>query len=588
MADSVTIAKAIIEVGATGADDAKDEIQTLEIKLQRLDQSYKQGNITLTAYASKTQHIKNEIAALKGGIDAATTALQKHGTAQAAIASLDARSTGGMRNTQMGFLELSRAFEDAQFGLRGVLNNIPTTIQMFGGPAGLAAGVSAVAVAFSIALPYIQKFVDGLGILEKETESIKGPIDDLKTRIEKLEAKPIKLEVDYNEIEQATKELKRLEEAKRAFDAAGKGRDPYEKKAGEAAQEAFNLPDGQAEAIKEKLKAQILSEMKTQDLTKFQNDVSAAEGSLAGAFDPASRRLAQQQLDAAKKKLDDARKNKGDANTANKQTAEIEAGKLYEGINAGNDPKARAEMARRLRKMGEENLARSVELASPEELLKQDQIDDEFDESMGRHGKAEGKRDKKAALLKSQSEGIDEDNRKAFDEWKKLKAEAQEKENTRLAGAMTGSVGQSYLKTSGMDDAALQDQVKTAMGKAGMKSSEVDAAAEGVAKKIREKLDEAVQVRSLDKGISVDAARAELAKEAQAKDDKQANLPKSEVMSTGSYLSKVLVAGLSKKDENVPKDQLIEAKKTNDILGNVLKEVAKPQKAIPAIVGPGR
>lgn len=582
MSDSVTIAKAIIEVGATGADAAKDEIQTLETRLAKLEAQYTRGNITISAYAQRTQKLKDEIAALKGGVDTATAALQRHGTAQAAIASLDVKAPGGMKNMQMGFLELSRAFEDAQYGLRGVLNNIPTTIQMFGGPAGLAAGVSAVAVAFNIALPYLQKYATELGIVGDKAEDVKGPIDELHTRIAKLEAKPIKLRVDYEEIEKATKEVKRLEEAKRAFDDAGKGRDPYEKKAGEAAKDVFDLPEGQGEAIKQKLFDQVFGEMKTRGVSESEAGVKEAEARVATATDAASKRMAGEQLRIAQAKLQKALKG----NEADKAAAGVKVGELFQGINEGNDPKARAEMARRLRKAGEENLARSVELASPEELLKQDQVDDKFDESMGRHGGAEGKRDAKAKIAKAQADAIDEDNRRTFDDWQKARAAAQDKEDARLAGAMTGSVGQSYLKNPGMDDATLQDEIKTAMVKAGMGAEEIAEAVTGVAKKLRENLDKAVEARALDKGISDAAARAELVKEDQKKDDK--NLPKSEVMSTESYLSKVLVAGLGKKDDNVPKDQLVEAKKTNDKLDGVLKELAKPQKSIPATVGPGR
>src|SRR5581483_6059527 len=55
-------------------------------------------------------------------------------------------ATGSTRNLGLGFLELSRAVEDAQYGLNGVLNDLPTMVSMFGGPAGLAAVVSLTAV----------------------------------------------------------------------------------------------------------------------------------------------------------------------------------------------------------------------------------------------------------------------------------------------------------------------------------------------------------------------------------------------------------------------------------------------------------
>lgn len=50
------------------------------------------------------------------------------------------------RNGGMGMLELSRAFEDAQYGMRGVMNNIPGIVQSFGGSAGLAGAASFAAV----------------------------------------------------------------------------------------------------------------------------------------------------------------------------------------------------------------------------------------------------------------------------------------------------------------------------------------------------------------------------------------------------------------------------------------------------------
>ncbi len=57
------------------------------------------------------------------------------------------------RNTSMALLELSRGFEDAQYGIRGVLNNIPSLVLSLGGTAGLAGGISIAAVALSQLAP---------------------------------------------------------------------------------------------------------------------------------------------------------------------------------------------------------------------------------------------------------------------------------------------------------------------------------------------------------------------------------------------------------------------------------------------------
>lgn len=126
------------------------------------------------------------------------------------------------------------------------------------------------------------------------------------------------------------------------------------------------------------------------------------------------------------------------------------------------------------------------------------------------------------------------------------KSQSREREDSRLAGAMTGSVGQSYLKHPTMDAETMEAEVKKAMEKAGMSAQDIADAIKGTAKKLKENLDKAVTDRALDRGITEGAARQQLAKEAQATDDKQANTPKSEVMSTGAYLNKLLVASLSK------------------------------------------
>lgn len=75
----------------------------------------------------------------------------KEAQAVLSLAEAEARKLGGTighrGNAGMAVLEFSRAFEDAQYGIRGVLNNIPGLITMLGGGAGLAGIISIAAVA---------------------------------------------------------------------------------------------------------------------------------------------------------------------------------------------------------------------------------------------------------------------------------------------------------------------------------------------------------------------------------------------------------------------------------------------------------
>lgn len=66
---------------------------------------------------------------------------------------------GGMAGS-FGFLAFSQAVEDAQYGMRGVLNNIPQMVIGFGGGVGLAGAISLAAVAASQAIPIFLKLAD--------------------------------------------------------------------------------------------------------------------------------------------------------------------------------------------------------------------------------------------------------------------------------------------------------------------------------------------------------------------------------------------------------------------------------------------
>jgi hypothetical protein len=57
----------------------------------------------------------------------------------------------------MGFLAFSQAVEDAQYGIKGVLNNIPQMVMGFGGGMGLAGAISLAAVAAVTLYPHLKR-----------------------------------------------------------------------------------------------------------------------------------------------------------------------------------------------------------------------------------------------------------------------------------------------------------------------------------------------------------------------------------------------------------------------------------------------
>lgn len=66
------------------------------------------------------------------------------------------KMNGPVRNNAQALLMFSQGFEDAQYGIRGVLNNIPGLVMALGGGAGLAGGISIAAVALSQIIPMLK------------------------------------------------------------------------------------------------------------------------------------------------------------------------------------------------------------------------------------------------------------------------------------------------------------------------------------------------------------------------------------------------------------------------------------------------
>ena len=83
------------------------------------------------------------------------------------------------RHGGLAFLELSRAIEDAQYGIRGVLNNIPQMILLMGGTGGLAGVISIAAVGLSTLYTQFTK-------VEKKTPETTERIDELKQTLKEL------------------------------------------------------------------------------------------------------------------------------------------------------------------------------------------------------------------------------------------------------------------------------------------------------------------------------------------------------------------------------------------------------------------
>jgi hypothetical protein len=178
----------VLKLQAAGYDSLATSLkQTLAIEAQA-DKLAKSGLITkekAIALLREQQTLERNIATQKANSASAQAAADKKSallsnpraaglpeapltdaylkqTERAAFVAQDARNkfnrlTGAMGNSSMGFLAFSQAVEDAQYGIKGVLNNIPQMILGFGGSMGLAGAISLAAVAAVSLYPVIKR-----------------------------------------------------------------------------------------------------------------------------------------------------------------------------------------------------------------------------------------------------------------------------------------------------------------------------------------------------------------------------------------------------------------------------------------------
>jgi hypothetical protein len=83
----------------------------------------------------------------------------------------------------MGVLEVSRIIEDAQYGMRGVLNNIPGLIMSFGGGMGLAGVVSIAAVAVSVLGKGLLELAMGADTTAEDMEALKKRTEEYESAV---------------------------------------------------------------------------------------------------------------------------------------------------------------------------------------------------------------------------------------------------------------------------------------------------------------------------------------------------------------------------------------------------------------------
>jgi hypothetical protein len=159
---------AIDKVDGRGLDDVTDKAKPVPGSIDALENEVNQlvgelhrlpvGSEEFTRMATRVQGAQKSLAAARQEAGKLGATMGRQGNAGAAV------------------LEFSRAFEDAQYGIRGVLNNLPGLIAMLGGSAGLAGVISLVAVVGS---QVWERFIRAPKQAAGETKGLLEVYDDL-------------------------------------------------------------------------------------------------------------------------------------------------------------------------------------------------------------------------------------------------------------------------------------------------------------------------------------------------------------------------------------------------------------------------
>ncbi len=630
MADNV-IARAIVEIGATGVADAKAQIATLEKGVKTLEAGYKTGKVSLNEYIRGVATFRNEIKQLATGVAQAEAAIKKYGSAQAASAAMAKKASASVQQAgsqgAMGLMVLSQTIDDAQYGFKSIVNNLPQLGMAVGSAFGMSTEAAmkfggAIGIAGVAINTWIKNWDDAKEAfggdwssnISKKFYEITDAILSAGAAVVNFSRSASLTQIDLARIARAKEQKKATKEQNEAdakaaeSSVSGVDSDATQER-GKAFKEALEAYGGG-----DKLRAELSGPMEQQALRGVENRAKAARDKSSSTYNPAFD--IDKEREDAKKKVRDAVNLRiagalrgdmgagegiGKDNPAFGKMQGITEQREIEAKGRANDrayqqrqkDKAKATAAMLQDTVGTTALANpATSLADLEKLTKKAMADSGLDQE--KHGDpAEVAKQLKYRLKEkigayAAQQGITDaeaEKRLAFESKDKLKRQGEDgvagREATRVTGALEhGGVGRELLANPKMDEDALKSKIRNAMEAAGASAEEIVAVLPIVARKLKEKLEKAVEDRALDRGISTDEARKLLVREENEK-AKQERIkdagPKAQVMSTDQYLSKLLTAGLNKAD-TTPKDQLEAAKTTNKKLDEIKEALAKDNK----------
>ena len=125
----------------------------IEIGVSRTGRGAEQTEQALEEVEDQAQKLRRELDKIdgldpkvRGQIEGVANSMDRAAVSGRKMAAAKSQAGQSSRKSGLAVLEFSRAVEDAQYGIRGVLNNIPQLVMLLGGGGGLAGVISLAAV----------------------------------------------------------------------------------------------------------------------------------------------------------------------------------------------------------------------------------------------------------------------------------------------------------------------------------------------------------------------------------------------------------------------------------------------------------
>lgn len=193
---------------------ATSRVDELRLQQQLLTRALVEAAGAAERDEGKVHALRLELEQTTGMLSRLTGAQQVSVAVQQKIVAATTTAAASHRNMGGAVLEASRAFEDMQYGISGVLNNIPSLVMSLGGGMGLAGVLSLVLVA---AAQVTKHWPDFGGAAETAIKNVTTSTADLRREIEDLDRELRSLQTGIS-----TRRLEAAEDVKAAIDDASR------------------------------------------------------------------------------------------------------------------------------------------------------------------------------------------------------------------------------------------------------------------------------------------------------------------------------------------------------------------------------